>query len=120
MYIFSFFLNTILVPVFRSVPVFVLYDSTHFKGILIEKQAQGKKKMIKFDKLFKIFEERGITQYHLYTYRGISRSQFQRLKTGNVNVNTLNNILNILEDCTLDDICEFVPDPPKDKKKEEE
>ncbi len=73
--------------------------------------------MIKFDKLFKIFEERGITQYHLYTYKGISRSQLQRLKTGNVNVNTLNNILNILGDCTLDDICEFVPDPTKDKKK---
>ena len=76
--------------------------------------------MIKFDKLFKIFEERGLSQYHLYTYKGISRSQIQRLKTGNINVNTLNNILNILEDCTLDDICEFVPDPKDKKKKKEE
>ncbi len=55
--------------------------------------------MIKFDRLFQILKERGISQYHLYTYKGISRSQIQRLKTGNVNVNTLNNILNVLEDC---------------------
>ena len=48
----------------------------------------------------------------------ISRSQIQRLKTGNVNVNTLNNILNVLEDCTLDDICEFTPD--KTGKEDEE
>ena len=53
--------------------------------------------MIKFDRLFQILKERGISQYHLYTYKGISRSQIQRLKTGNVNVNTLNNILNVLE-----------------------
>ena len=66
--------------------------------------------MIKFDRLFQILKERGISQYHLYTYKGISRSQIQRLKTGNVNVNTLNNILNVLEDCTLDDIIVFTPD----------
>ena len=66
--------------------------------------------MIKFDKLFDVLKERGISQYHLYTYRGISRSQIQRLKTGNVNVNTLNAILNILEDCTLNDIAEFIKD----------
>ena len=66
--------------------------------------------MIKFDKLFDVLKEKGISQYHLYTYRGISRSQIQRLKTGNVNVNTLNSILNILEDCTLNDIAEFIKD----------
>jgi DNA-binding Xre family transcriptional regulator len=74
--------------------------------------------MIKFDRLFQILKERGISQYHLYTYKGISRSQIQRLKTGNVNVNTLNNILNVLKDCTLDDICEFTPD--KTGKEDEE
>lgn len=75
--------------------------------------------MIIFDKLFTLLKNRGISQYQLYTYKGISRSQIQRLKTGNVNVNTLNNILNILEDCTLDDICEFIPDNkenPKEKR----
>ncbi len=75
--------------------------------------------MIKFDKLFKILEERGISQYHLYTYCSISRSQIQRLKTGNVNVHTLNNVLNVLEDCTLDDICEFIPDKKEEKEEEE-
>ena len=74
--------------------------------------------MIKFDRLFQILKERGISQYHLYTDKGISRSQIQRLKTGNVNVNTLNNILNVLEDCTLDDISDFTPD--KTGKEDEE
>ena len=76
--------------------------------------------MIKFDKLFKILEERGISQYHLYTYCSISRSQIQRLKTGNVNVHTFNNVLNVLQDCTLDDICEFIPDKKEEEKEEEE
>lgn len=76
--------------------------------------------MIKFDKLFKILEERGISQYHLYTYCSISRNQIQRLKTGNVNVHTLNNVLNVLQDCTLDDICEFIPDKKEEEKEEEE
>lgn len=75
--------------------------------------------MIKFDRLFKILEERKITQYQLYTYKGISRSQIQRLKTGNVNVHTLNNVLNVLQDCTLDDICEFIPDNKEEEKEEE-
>ena len=66
--------------------------------------------MIKFDKLFDVLKEKGISQYQLYTYKGISRSQIQRLKSGNVNVNTLNSILNILEDCTLNDIAEFIKD----------
>lgn len=74
--------------------------------------------MIKFDKLFEILKERGITQYQLYTYKGISRSQIQRLKAGNVNVHTLNMILNILEDCTLDDIAEFILDKPEEQKKD--
>ena len=74
--------------------------------------------MIKFDRLFQILKERGISQYHLYTYKGISRSQIQRLKTGNVNVNTLNIILNVLEDCTLDDICEFTPDKTGNEEEE--
>ena len=68
--------------------------------------------MIKFDKLFRTLKERGISQYQLYTYHDVSRSQIQRLKTNcSVTTHTLDMILNILgDDLTLDDIAEFVPD----------
>lgn len=76
--------------------------------------------MIKFDKLFEILKEKGISQYQLYTYLGFNRGQLQRLKSGNVTVHTLNQVLNLLKDCTLDDIAEFIPDEEEEEKEEEE
>lgn len=68
--------------------------------------------MIKFDKLFQTLKENDISQYNLYTYHDISRSQIQRLKDNqSVTTHTLDRILNILgEDFTLNDIAEFTPD----------
>lgn len=68
--------------------------------------------MITFDKLFETLKENGISQYNLYTYRGVSRAQIQRLKKNNsVTTHTLDMILNILgEGFTLNDIAEFTPD----------
>ena len=68
--------------------------------------------MIIYDKLFKTLKENGISQYRLYKYYGISRSQIQRLKNNqSVTTHTLNMILNILgEGFTLNDIAEFIPD----------
>ena len=64
--------------------------------------------MITFNKLFKTLKRKGISQYALYTKYGISRSQIQRLKDNkSVTTHTLDTILTILEDCTMDDICEF-------------
>ena len=73
--------------------------------------------MITFDKLFQTLNEKGISQYNLYTYRGVSRAQIQRLKkNSSVTTHTLDMILNILgEGFTLDDVAQFIPD-----KKEEE
>lgn len=69
--------------------------------------------MIKFDKLFKTLKENGISQYTLYTYYGVSRSQIQRLKKNqSVTTHTLDTILNILGGSfTLNDIAEFIPNP---------
>lgn len=74
--------------------------------------------MIKFDKLFRTLKEHGISQYQLYTYHGVSRSQIQRLKENrSVTTHTLDMLLNILgEGFNLDDIAEFVPD---EKRKDE-
>lgn len=68
--------------------------------------------MIVFNKLFETLKKKGISQYHLYTKEGISRSQIHRLKQNeSVTTHTLNVILNILsDDVTLNDIAEFIPD----------
>lgn len=75
--------------------------------------------MIVFDKLFKTLKEKGISQYYLYTKKGISRSQIHRLKKNeSVTTHTLNVLLNILgDDVTLDDIAEFIPDKENSEKK---
>lgn len=67
--------------------------------------------MIVFDKLFEILKKRGISQYKLITKYNISRNQIYRLRHNeSVSCHTLNRILNILQDCTLDDIATFVKD----------
>lgn len=54
--------------------------------------------------------EKGISQYKLYTVYGISKAQVQRLKKNeSVTTNTLNILCNIL-DCRLEDIAEFEKD----------
>lgn len=44
--------------------------------------------MIKFDKFFKTLKENEISQYNLYTYRGVSMAQIQRLKRINLLLRT--------------------------------
>lgn len=75
--------------------------------------------MITFNKLFLTLKENGISQYKLYTYHDVSRSQIQRLKNNqSVTTHTLNMILNILGDnFTLNDIAEFIADKKDDEKK---
>ncbi|MFR1888411.1 MAG: helix-turn-helix domain-containing protein [Anaerostipes caccae] len=66
--------------------------------------------MIKFDKLWKTMNEKGITVYDLYTHYNVSRSQINRLKHNqNVQTNTLDRLCNILK-CNLSDIAEHVHD----------
>ena len=55
-------------------------------------------------------KDRGITQYALYTYHNVNRSQINRLKNNqNVEVNTIDRLCNILN-CNVEDIMEHFPD----------
>lgn len=66
--------------------------------------------MIKYDRLWKTMETRGITQYDLYTHHNINRSQLHRLrKNQNVEVNTIDKLCNILQ-CSVEDVMEHFPD----------
>lgn len=69
--------------------------------------------MIKFDKLWKTAEKKGVTNYALTTKYNISKSQLHRLRHNqNVSTNTIDRLCNILE-CDVSDIMEHVADDNK-------
>ena len=66
--------------------------------------------MVKYDRLWATMKDRGITQYDLYTYHNVSRSQLDRLRHNqNIEVNTIDKLCNILQ-CRVEDIMEHFPD----------
>lgn len=70
--------------------------------------------MIVFSKLWKTMEERGITQYKLINQYKVSRGQIDRLrKNANISTYTLNQLCKIL-DCRIEDIAEYIEDPPQE------
>ena len=66
--------------------------------------------MILFDKLWQAMQERGITQYDLYTKYNMNRAQLHRLRHNqNIETNTLDRLCNIL-DCNIEDIMTHIKD----------
>lgn len=66
--------------------------------------------MILFDKLWQTMQERGITQYDLYTKYNMNRAQLHRLRHNqNIEANTLDRLCNIL-DCNIEDIMTHIKD----------
>ncbi|MBQ2818889.1 MAG: helix-turn-helix transcriptional regulator [Clostridia bacterium] len=66
--------------------------------------------MIKFDKLWKTMESKGVTTYRLRERCGLDRKTIRRLKENdNIETKTLNKICAAL-DCKLEDIAEYIPE----------
>ncbi len=66
--------------------------------------------MIKFDKLWKTMETKGVTTYRLRERCGLDRKTIRRLKENdNIETKTLNKICAAL-DCKLEDIAEYIPE----------
>jgi len=66
--------------------------------------------MILFDKLWQTMQERGITQYDLYTKYNMNRAQLHRLRHNqNIESNTIDHLCNIL-DCNVEDIMTHIKD----------
>ncbi len=66
--------------------------------------------MIKFDRLWKTMENKGITTYKLREECGIDSKTVRRLKSNeNIETKTLNKLCLVL-DCKLEDIAEYIPD----------
>ena len=71
--------------------------------------------MIKFDRLWRTMDEKGISTYRLREKCGIDRKTIRRLHANdNIETKTLNKLCNVLQ-CALEDIAEFVPDDPSDE-----
>ena len=66
--------------------------------------------MIKYERLWQIMKQRGVSQYDLYTHYNVNRSQLNRLRHNeNVEINTIDKLCNILQ-CRVEDIMEHFPD----------
>ena len=64
--------------------------------------------MIKFDRLWRTMDEKGISTYWLREKCGIDRKTIRRLKENdNIETKTLNKLCTVLE-CRLEDIAEYV------------
>ena len=66
--------------------------------------------MIRYDRLWKTMEQKGLTQYRLIKNHGFSAGQVGRLKRNmHVSTHTLETLCTILG-CRIEDVVEFVPD----------
>ena len=66
--------------------------------------------MIRFDKLWKTMEEKGISTYQLREQCGIDSKTVRRLKANdNIETKTLNKLCAVL-DCKLEEIAEYIKD----------
>ena len=66
--------------------------------------------MIRFDRLWKVMEQKGMTTYKLREQCGIDSKTVRRLKANdNMETKTLNKLCSAL-DCKLEDIAEYIPD----------
>ena len=66
--------------------------------------------MIRFDRLWKVMEEKKISTYRLRENCGIDNKTIRRLKANeNMETKTLNKLCAVL-DCRLEDIAEYIPD----------
>lgn len=66
--------------------------------------------MIRFDRLWKKMEEKGMTTYMLRERCGIDSKTIRRLKANeNVETKTLSKLCAALE-CRLEDIAEYIPE----------
>ena len=68
--------------------------------------------MIVFDKLWEMMDQRGVSTYQLREKCGIDSKTVRRLRANeNMETKTLDKLCSALS-CRLEDIAEFIPNPP--------
>ena len=73
--------------------------------------------MIKYDRLFDLLEKNGYTTYRLRKENIIGQRTLYALKhgTGGLDHRSINKLCNLLNCSSVDEIMEFVPDPPENE-----
>jgi len=69
--------------------------------------------MITFEPLWRTLDEKGVTQYKLFTQYGISRGQINRMKHNKMVTTKIINTLCTILDCEITNIIEYKKDPEK-------
>ena len=68
--------------------------------------------MVRYTRLWETMEKRGLSQYRLIRYHGISAGQMRRLKLNmNVSTQTIERLCRALE-CRVEDVMEVVLEDP--------
>ena len=76
--------------------------------LFIEKSAQGVRKLISYEPLFRTLKEKNISSYRLEKM-GFALSTYYAMKDGkSVSTNTIDQLCTLLE-CEVSDIMKFVP-----------
>lgn len=76
--------------------------------LFIEKSAQGVRKLISYEPLFRTLKEKNISSYRLEKM-GFARSTYYAMKDGkSVSTNTIDQLCTLLE-CEVSDIMKFEP-----------
>lgn len=66
--------------------------------------------LIKFDRLWKLMEQKGVTTYRLRERCGIDSKTIRRLKANeNIETKTISKLCDAL-DCRIEDIAEYISD----------
>lgn len=66
--------------------------------------------MIKFDKLWKVMQEKNVSTYYLREKSGIDSKTIRRLRNNeNMETKTLDKLCSVLK-CRLEDIAEYMPE----------
>ena len=74
---------------------------------------------IKYDKLFALLKERGITTYRIRTEKIIGQATYNALRhgTGGLDHRSINRLCKVLN-CQPGDLMEYIPDPEETEKGE--
>ena len=73
---------------------------------------RGVQRMIRFDRLWQLMEQKNVTTYQLRERCGIDSKTIRRLKANdNIETKTLNKLCAVLQ-CKIEQIAEYVPDAP--------
>ena len=86
---------------------------------MMSREKRGVAALISFENLWKVMQERGVSQYALIKKYNVSPGQITRLKRNeSVSTHTIECFCRILN-CQVGDIMEYIPEKPQEQENNE-